>query len=286
MQAGVAIASLLISSKNKSVYRICCIVADNVTEENLKQLRGLVHRLSEGSEIIFKRAGNAFADGHVRGYISTATYYRLMLHKMFPDIDKIIYSDADVIFLHDLADYYAFDLKDNYIGAVIDNLNVKSVFDYHYQTYESWRKYKFENLLGSYVNIGVSLWNLQKIRQSKIYEKWQALITEPFPYSDQDIINYTCRGKISLVPPVYNAMAANYGKLYAEDRIIWQAMKDEKIITAEEYDAVYNNPQIVHYIGPKPWNEPVARHYEDWWKAAEQTPFIEAFAGKKESAEK
>lgn len=280
MQAGISIASLLISAKNRCVYRVCCIVADDVIEAYREQLRDLVRQFSPNSEIIFKNAGDAFQNGHVRGYISTATYYRFLLHKMFPDIDKVIYSDADVIFLHDLCDYFDFDLGDNYIGAVKDNLNVKSVFDYHYNTYESWRQYKFEELLGSYVNIGVSLWNLQKIRQSGITEKWQNLITEKFPYSDQDIINYTCRGKIAFVPPIYNAMAANYGKLYGEEKIIWQAMRDEKIISEKEFNEVYAHPQIIHYIGPKPWNEPVARHYEDWWQAAEQTPFISVFADK------
>ena len=277
MQAGVAITSLLISAQNKCVYRIHCIVSDDVIELYRDQLQQIVRKLSPDSTIVFKNAGDAFKNGYVWGYNSTATYYRFMLHRMFPEVDKIIYSDVDVIFQKDLSDLFDFDLADNYIAAVKDNLNVKSVFDYFYNKYESWQTHNFETLFGTYVNIGVSLWNLKKIRETKIYEKWQNLITEQFPFSDQDIVNYTCQGKIAFLSPVYNAMAANYGKLYAEDNIVWHAMKNENIITEQEFNDVYIVPQIIHYIGPKPWNEPVACHYDIWWYIASQTSYAPVF---------
>lgn len=280
MQAGVAITSLLISSQNKYTYHIYCIVSDDVDDCSQTQLANLVHKYSTNSTIIFKQAGDLFKEGYVWGYNSTATYYRFMLHSFFPEIDKIIYSDVDVIFKSDLSQLYHLDIKDYYIGAVKDNLNIKSVFDYHYNKYSCWKKYKFETLLGNYVNIGVSLWNLNQIRKDKIYQKWLPLITEEFPFSDQDIVNYTCQGKILHISPIYNAMAANYGKLYDTDEI-WYAMQNENIITKHQLNDVYTKPQIIHYIGAKPWNENIARYYQDWWNIASLTPFFPQFIAKK-----
>lgn len=279
MQAGVAITSLLMSSNDKCLYHIYCIVSDDVIEFYQDELTKIVKNLSKKSTITFKTAGNAFEKGFVWGYNSTATYYRFMLHSVFPKVDKIIYSDVDVIFQKDLAEFYNIEMGDYFIAAVKDNLNVKSVFDYHYEKYDAWKKYNFKTLLGNYVNIGVSLWNLSKIRKDKIYEKWQSLITEEFPFSDQDIINYTCQGKIAHIAPIYNAMAANYGKLYDQNEI-WLSMREEKIITEQELKDVYTKPQIIHYIGPKPWNEMVSKHFEIWWFFASQTSYSSVFVAK------
>jgi lipopolysaccharide biosynthesis glycosyltransferase len=40
--------------------------------------------------------------------------------KQLPRVDKIAYFDPDVYFNCDVAEYYNIDLKDNYIGGVID----------------------------------------------------------------------------------------------------------------------------------------------------------------------
>lgn len=276
MQAGVAITSLLIASDNRCAYNIYCVVADDVIELYQRELKKIVNNLSKESKIIFKNAGDAFKDGYVCRY-ATASYYRLLMHKMFPEVDKMLYADVDVIFLDQVRDLYEFDMGDNYVAAALDNANLKNNFNYHCKKYASWSKYKFQTLFRNYVNMGVSLWNLKKIRETGIFEQWESLATEEFPYIDQDVINYSCQGKITSISPVYNVMPANYGNIDGEDKTVWQAMKEEKLISEREYKAVYDNPCIIHYCGAKPWNEKIIRYYEDWWYMAAQTPFASVF---------
>ena len=264
------------SADNKCRYSIYCVVSDDVIPLYQNELKKIVEKISPESSIIFKYAGDAFKKGFVWGYNSTATYYRFMLHELFPDLKKIIYSDVDVIFQNDLISFYDIDMEDNFIAAVKDNLNVQSVFSYHFKKYPMWQKYNFKTLLGNYVNIGVSLWNLDKIRTTQIYEEWNSLITEEFPFSDQDIVNYTCQGKIKHISPVFNAMAANYGRLYDQDEI-WKSMKKEGLLTEQELKNVYEKPEVIHYIGPKPWNEKVSKFFEIWWFYASLTNFNSAF---------
>lgn len=53
-------------------------------------------------------------------YISVETYYRFYIHKVLPDLDKVIYFDADLLVLGDIADLYKIELKDVYAGVVAD----------------------------------------------------------------------------------------------------------------------------------------------------------------------
>ena len=48
--------------------------------------------------------------------------YRLVFPSLFPDIDKIIYCDADIINFEDLTELYNLELKDNiYFRGSLDH---------------------------------------------------------------------------------------------------------------------------------------------------------------------
>ena len=50
--------------------------------------------------------------------MSLATYYKIALPSLLPNIDKVIYSDIDMINLEDLTEMYNFKLKKKYILLV------------------------------------------------------------------------------------------------------------------------------------------------------------------------
>ena len=47
--------------------------------------------------------------------IPLASYYRLELHNLLPDVDRIIYMDGDTIVFQDLSELITLDMKGNYI---------------------------------------------------------------------------------------------------------------------------------------------------------------------------
>ena len=44
--------------------------------------------------------------------------YRLVFPSLFPDIDKILYCDADIIYLEDLTELYNMNLDDNIFQGI------------------------------------------------------------------------------------------------------------------------------------------------------------------------
>lgn len=57
---------------------------------------------------------------HLRDYYSCATYFRIFIAMMFPEYDKAIYLDSDIVVRCDLAEYFDTELGDNYVAGVPD----------------------------------------------------------------------------------------------------------------------------------------------------------------------
>jgi len=79
--------------------------------------------------------GDQFKGATSGKYISTAAYYRIALPSLLPDVDKIIYTDSDVINFKDLSEMYNIELKNNiyYCGPLdytehLDELRRLGVF--------------------------------------------------------------------------------------------------------------------------------------------------------------
>ena len=60
-----------------------------------------------------------------REYYSKTTYVRLFIAEMFPEIDKAIYIDSDTVVLGDIAQLYAYDLGDAYVGACKEQVMIQ-----------------------------------------------------------------------------------------------------------------------------------------------------------------
>lgn len=83
-------------------------------------------------------------------HTSIETYFRYLIADSLPNIDKILYLDADLIVNNNISDFYNVDLNDYYIAGVED-LYIKNT------------KYKKEINLSAndiYINAGVLLMNL------------------------------------------------------------------------------------------------------------------------------
>ena len=59
---------------------------------------------------------------YTRDYYSKATYFRLFLPNLYPQYDKVLYLDSDIILNDDIAKLYNINIKDNLLGAVPDEV--------------------------------------------------------------------------------------------------------------------------------------------------------------------
>ena len=176
-------------------------------------------------------------------YISAETYYRYVIPELLPDIDKILYLDADIIVNGDISPLYDTDISKYYMAG-------------GYDLYIDDIKYKPEIGFGQddlYVNTGVLLMNLKQMRTDNIPKKLintTKKMAGKIKYQDQDIINIVCRGKILQFDSIYN---------YTSHNILKEKRK-------------YKRAVIIHYTGAnKPWlpdsNNPM-RHL--WRRYAEK----------------
>ena len=159
-------------------------------------------------------------------HISIETYFRFLLAELLPDLDKVLYMDADIVVDGSLSALWNIDMKDNLLAGVRDEY-IESVNVNH--------KKKIgltENSL--YVNAGILLMNLRLLRtefpDKKLLEMTRKL-ENIISYQDQDILNIACRGRILELKPA------------------WNMTYDSAIASNDDI------PVIIHYNGPdKPWN--------------------------------
>lgn len=120
--------------------------------------------------------------------------YRLLLPELIQD-DRLLYLDADTLVNGDLIDFYNIDMGKHIIAGAID------IGADHYNL----KKPLGLKLNDIYINAGVMLMDIKKIRDLKLQSKWvHEANTRHYPAHDQCIINKTVKGKILTVSNIYN----------------------------------------------------------------------------------
>lgn len=178
-------------------------------------------------------------------YFTLTIYFRLFIPKMFPQYDKAIYIDSDVVLLTDPAKLFDIELGDNLIGACVD----RSVGHVPELTYY------MEQAVGvpkdQYINSGVLLMNLKKLREAQLDCHFLSLLnTYHFDCiaPDQDYLNALCFGKIH----------------YLDDG--WDTMPDTAASCRE--------PKLIHYnLFSKPWCYDDIPYADHFWHYAAQSGY-------------
>jgi len=112
---------------------------------------------------------------------------RVALAKMFPDADRILSLDADTIVTADLSDLWDLDLDDYYLAGVPEVL-------------------LSEQLKRPYINAGMMLFNLAKIRADNLDDQMiEDLNHTWYQWVEQDCINTNCIGHVLSLGSTYNA---------------------------------------------------------------------------------
>jgi lipopolysaccharide biosynthesis glycosyltransferase/DNA-binding MarR family transcriptional regulator len=188
-------------------------------------------------------------------HFSIVTYYRLFIASLFPEYDKVLYLDCDLVVTGDISELYNTELGKNILGACPEE---------YVQNTPEFRLYA-EKALGvdpdTYVNAGVLVMNLARFRKHKIEKKFIKLITEyDFDLLDPDqaYLNYLCRGRILVLPNGWN--------------------KEPFDIPCE------GKKNIVHYaLYKKPWQYDDTPDGEFFWSYAEKSTFYDTICSVRDS---
>ena len=197
----VAIISLISHTSKDNNYEITVFETD-VTKENQQKIEKhskdnisvKFYDVKEILEPIKKQLPDVF-------YYSLAAYFRLFIESTFPQYDKAIYLDCDVILLNDIAKLYDIDIGDNLIGAAYEQNTSRAPMFTDY----------VENIIGipyyTYFNSGVMIMNLKEIRKFKLKERFLNMLTTYNFDSlapDQEYLNVICHGRVKYLPTGWN----------------------------------------------------------------------------------
>lgn len=235
IQAGVCILSLLENAKKDTFFNIFILFDSH--DLSVEYRNKIEKQISKFNNLVINwcNVKGAFNSSFEVRNITKATYYRLLLPELLPEIDKIIYSDVDIIFQSDLSNLFEFALISNNLVAGVPIQTVSE---------------KYINKLGlsktNYINAGFIILNLNQLRIEKKQKIFIEMAAKKFIFQDQDILNIVCKERIELIDEKYNAMP-NYPK---------------------------SDVVVIHYAGVKPWIA-FRERCDIWWEYYRKSIFFE-----------
>ena len=247
----VSIRSLIDTASTKNLYQIY-VLNTGLKEENQQILKSME---TENVKINFVDVSEKIKDilnklqAQLRDYYSPSIYYRLFIPSLFPQYKKALYLDCDITIVKDIAGLYNKDLKNNLLGAIVDEVVTSS---------EIFRYYT-ENALGvngyKYFNSGIILMNLEAFRKENIEDKFIYLLNN-YNFGtvapDQDYLNVLCKDRI----------------LYIDKG--WDKMP----VSDEGFDE--KDLKLVHYnMFQKPWKYEGVLYEKYFWETAKKTPYYQ-----------
>ena len=150
-------------------------------------------------------------------HVSKACFLRLLIPKLFPNLERALYVDCDTLCLGDISDLYNADFEDNYLmgcrGIAYSDMQAKQLDIPHY------------------INSGVLMFNIPLMNKENYFQQikdnWRDSLGKQEPYSaDETIINWCFHDKIKLVNEKWNyCYKRNYG------------------------DRAVSSPRILHFVG-------------------------------------
>ena len=202
-----AAKSLLIHSNVEKIY---FLIEDDIFPYEIPQE---IECINVSNQIFFKKNGP--------NYKSPWTYMALIkaaFTKLFPQLDIILSLDLDTIVNENISDLWDIDVSNYYIAAVEEPK----------KTYDNF----------TYINIGVALFNLKKLREDKKDDEIIYLLNSiKLGYPEQDAINILCQNYIYSLPADYNI---------------------------NNYTQKASHRKIIHYAAIKNWqNLPLIQKYEN-----------------------
>lgn len=193
--------SELISITNKTKENVVCYIFTMdltrikpeytaISDEQVEFLNEVVKQKNPENEVIKVDVTNLYEKefGKSKNEDAYCTPYTLLrlLADLVPNIpDKLLYLDIDMMAADDISKLYNIDVSDYEYAAVKEKYG--SVF-----------------LYPDYINAGMLLMNMKKIKETKLLEKSRELIrTKKLILADQSAIYYSTTSK-KIIPRIYN----------------------------------------------------------------------------------
>jgi lipopolysaccharide biosynthesis glycosyltransferase len=205
--------------------------------EDARRLGEMVEAM--GAQISFVAVPDELVAGvPTEGFTRKATWYRTLVPELLPDVERILFLDADLLALQPLAPLWETDISDHYVAAVTNVFQADWLF----------RPAELGIDPRAYFNAGVLLMNLDLMRRdgcSVAMREYALTQSGNVMLRDQDVLNVVLGGRRLPLHPRWNCMNA---MLFFP----WSVY----VFGAEAVEEAREHPAIRHFEGPsinKPW---------------------------------
>ena len=179
-------------------------------------------------------------------------YYRVLLPRLLPELDKLIYLDCDLIALGSLLDLWRTRLEGKGLAAARD---FTDYVKHNQATQKHLTGFGFD-LRNHYCNSGVMLLNLEKMRRQDFETRFfeaRSRLDGRIRFSDQDIYNY----------------------LFQEDLVLldqgWNVQAPLGLLPENVFDFSGLDLRIIHYTTDvKPWDQELNCLFKQEYQAMEK----------------
>ena len=202
--AGVVITSIFENTQSPVVIHL--IHDDTLTQDNREKFLRTVQKYSQEIEFVNIEKYKSQLTDELRKFAerwTIGTLYRLFIPEVL-DLDKVIYLDSDILVNLDIKNFWDIDFEGkSLVGAT--PIPLRANFD---GMLEKCRRKFMGSDSESYVNAGVLIMNLRKMRERgsifKIAVDFMLAKKSLVLYPDQDALNSIFSGDVKLVSGRFN----------------------------------------------------------------------------------
>lgn len=210
---------------SKNVILSIHILDGGIKDDTFEQFANKIYRLHPHVEFSRIKVDESLFANFPIWSGNRMTYARLMLAEALPDIDYIIYSDTDYLWLADIAELWKQRDKNVIFISTVDQSST-------IMKESIWAKSKGLNFdPNKYFCAGLSFYNLDLFRKENIIGKVAEFLNNyhDVPFADQTAMNHLLLGRVKLVDEKWQTLS--------------MCLTPEKI----------KRPVAIHYAGDIPW---------------------------------
>jgi lipopolysaccharide biosynthesis glycosyltransferase len=251
----VAMRSLIDNASPDYQYNIHILI-DKLNEFNTSVLCGMATENVRVETVNVTNKLDSLGDMlHLRDYYTKTTYYRFFIPALFPQYERGLYLDCDIVVKGDISQLYNVALGDNILAAAPEEVMLMV------DVFGTYVEAVLEVPRNEYFSAGILVMNLEKMRHVALEEQFVDILgRRTFRVTqDQDYLNVLCRGDFLMLDSGWNKTAC--------------------------YNAPVDTPvNIIHYkINWKPWHYRGVRFEDDFWYYAEMTPYADMLYAMRDS---
>ena len=260
VQCGVTITSLLLNAKEDTFYDFYVLYESQKLPEDCRNRLKEAFAYSKQCSISFVEVVEDYSGVNVIGEtLTVATYYRLSIPSLFPQFDKVIYADIDMIFQQDLSELYQSSLLHNELLAAVLDLAIDDKF-----YFPSTFPLKIGKTIKDYFNAGFLVMNLKQMREENVVEEFNRHAKIKYDQNDQDVLNVVCNGRVQILPSMYNFQLNHFSNY------MW-GRKTSEI----QFGELFKHATLHYTWKHKPWNSLECVAYDTWWHYYKMSPFYD-----------